>query len=87
MYSPFLPNPDPTRPLDRWDVKICYTRLPLSIAIVIVTRLHNGLLPKAKESAEGTLSKATCSSLVVLGSVALEETNEMRMRILCPPGG
>ena len=78
MYSPFLPNSDPTRPLDRWDVKICYTILPLSIAIVIVTRLHNGLLPKAKESAEGTLSKATCSSLVVLGSVAIE-TNEMRM--------
>ena len=68
-------------------MKICHTRLPLSIAIVIVTRLHNGLLPKAKESAEGTLSKATCSSLVVLGSVALEETNEMRMRMLCPPGG
>ena len=87
MYSPFLPNPDPTCPLDRWDVKICSTRLPLSIAIVIVTRLHNGLLPKAKESAEGTLSKATRSSLVVLGSVALEETNEMRMRMLCPPGG
>lgn len=60
-------------------MKICYTRLPLSIAIVTVTRSHSSLLPKAKESAEGTLSKATRSSLVVLGSVAFEETNEMRM--------
>ena len=79
MYSPFLPNPDATRPLGRWDVKICYTRLPLSIAIVTFTRSHNGLLPKAKESAEGTLSKATCSSLVVLGSFALEGKIAMRM--------
>lgn len=79
MYSPFLPNPDATRPLGRWDVKICYTRLPLSIAIVTVTRSHSGLLPKAKESAEGTLSKASCPSLVVLDSFALEGTNVVRM--------
>lgn len=79
MYSPFLHNPNPTRPLDRWEVEICYTKLPLSIAIVTVTRLHNGLLPKAKESAEATLSKTSCSSLVVLGSFALEGKNAMRM--------
>lgn len=79
MYSPFLSLPFPPSPVDRWEVKICYKEIPLSIAIVTVTRLHNGLLPKAKESAEGTLSKASCSSLVVLGSFALEGKIAMRM--------